>query len=261
MEFPKPVPEGSLGTWTVLAVASSYVIDGILLTGFAICGTITFAIPLLYTAVGLLDSSIGWMVSRLGNKQSPGDWRVLVQVIGSGSIQVVFAALAPQVAFYFFTVLFVVFSVGCLALSKRQSAIAWIGVAIAAAVVMSTINARIMIPQATPMERALVWLCFVATLGRCVLLGVFGRELRMRLHDRRQQLRESIHMLKERDKSLAHANLELKRQATHDALTGMANRVLFVEHLERAVLERRPFAVCVFDLDRFKVINDSLGHG
>ena len=261
MEFPKPVPEGSLGTWTVLAVAASYVIDGILLTGFAISGTIAFAIPLLYTAVGLLDSSVAWMVSRLGNKQSSGDWRVLVQVIGSGSIQVVFAALAPQVAFYFFTVLFIVFGVGCLALSKRQSVIAWIGVAIAAAVVMSTINARIMIPQATPMERALVWLCFVATLGRCVLLGVFGRELRMRLHDRRQQLRESIHMLKERDKSLAHANLELKRQATHDALTGMANRVLFVEHLECAVLERRPFAVCVFDLDRFKVINDSLGHG
>jgi len=261
MEFPKPVPEGSLGTWTVLAVAASYVIDGILLTGFAISGTIAFAIPLLYTAVGLLDSSVAWMVSRLGNKQSSGDWRVLVQVIGSGSIQVVFAALAPQVAFYFFTVLFIVFGVGCLALSKRQSAIAWIGVAIAAAVVMSTINARIMIPQATPMERALVWLCFVATLGRCVLLGVFGRELRMRLHDRHQQLRESIHMLKERDKSLAHANLELKRQATHDALTGMANRVLFVEHLECAVLERRPFAVCVFDLDRFKVINDSLGHG
>ena len=261
MEFPKPVPEGSLGTWTVLAVAASYVIDGILLTGFAISGTIAFAIPLLYTAVGLLDSSVAWMVSRLGNKQSSGDWRVLVQVIGSGSIQVVFAALAPQVAFYFFTVLFIVFGVGCLALSKRQSAIAWIGVAIAAAVVMSTINARIMIPQATPMERALVWLCFVATLGRCVLLGVFGRELRMRLHDRHQQLRESIHMLQERDKSLAHANLELKRQATHDALTGMANRVLFVEHLECAVLERRPFAVCVFDLDRFKVINDSLGHG
>ena len=261
MEFPKPVPEGSLGTWTVLAVAASYVIDGILLTGFAISGTIAFAIPLLYTAVGLLDSSVAWMVSRLGNKQSSGDWRVLVQVIGSGSIQVVFAALAPQVAFYFFTVLFIVFGVGCLALSKRQSAIAWIGVTIAAAVVMSTINARIMIPQATPMERALVWLCFVATLGRCVLLGVFGRELRMRLHDRHQQLRESIHMLKERDKSLAHANLELKRQATHDALTGMANRVLFVEHLECAVLERRPFAVCVFDLDRFKVINDSLGHG
>jgi diguanylate cyclase (GGDEF)-like protein len=126
---------------------------------------------------------------------------------------------------------------------------------------MSAIDARISIPQATSVERGLVWLCFVATLGRCILLGVFGRALRMRLQERRRQLRDSVHMLKERDKSLANANLELKRQATHDALTGIANRVLFVEHLNLAVHERHPFAVCVFDLDRFKIINDSLGHG
>jgi len=67
-------------------------------------------------------------------------------------------------------------------------------------------------------------------------------------------------MLKERDKSLANANLELKRQATHDALTGIANRVLFVERLTHAVYDRQPFAVCVFDLDHFKKVNDTHGH-
>jgi diguanylate cyclase len=154
-----------------------------------------------------------------------------------------------------------VFGCASLGLSKRQSIVAWIAVAIAAALVMSSLNARISIPQDTPLVRGLVWLCFVATLGRCILLGVFGRVLRLRLHDRRQQLRDSVHMLKERDKSLANANLELKRQATHDALTGIANRVLFVERLNHAVYDRHPFAVCVFDLDRFKIINDSLGHG
>ena len=185
----------------------------------------------------------------------------LAQAIGSSSIQLVFAALVPQLAFYFFAVLFVVFGCASLGLSKKQSAIAWIGVAIAAAVVMSSIDARISIPQATPLVRGLVWLCFVATLGRCILLGVLGRSLRLRLQDRRQQLRDSVHLLKERDKSLANANLELKRQATHDALTGIANRVLFIERLNQAVDERQPFAVCVLDLDRFKIINDSLGHG
>jgi diguanylate cyclase (GGDEF)-like protein len=262
MKPSKPVPEGTLFHWMIMAIALSYVIDGILLTGFALTGTISFVIPLVYTAVGLFDSSLILLLHAwaIRHRRGTGEF-ALAQVIGSSSIQLVFAALVPQMAFYFFTVLFVVFGCASMGLSKRQSAFAWVGVAVVTAAVMLAIDARIYIPQATSAERTLVWLCFVATLGRCVLLGAFGRSLRMRLQERRRQLRESIHQLKERDKSLASVNLELKRQATHDALTGIANRVLFVERLEAAVQERRPFAVCVFDLDRFKIINDSLGHG
>jgi diguanylate cyclase (GGDEF)-like protein len=262
MKSVKLVSESNLGTRMILAVALSYVIDGVLLTGFAVSGTVTPTVPLAYTGVGLFVSSIFLLlrVWTIKYRRVNSDF-ALAQVIGSSSIQLVFAALVPQLAFYFFTVLFIVFGCASLGLSKRQSAIAWICVAVAAAVVMSSINARISIPQDTPLVRGLVWLCFVATLGRCILLGVFGRALRLRLHDRRQQLRDSVHMLKERDRSLANANLELKRQATHDALTGIANRVLFIERLNHAVFDRQPFAVCVFDLDRFKIINDSLGHG
>ena len=262
MKPAKLASEGSLGTKMILAVAVSYLIDGALLTGFALSGTISTTVPLAYTAIGLFDSSIFLLVRAWAIKYRRDNSNyALVQVVGSSAIQLVFAALVPQMAFYFFTVLFIVFGCASLELSKKQSAIAWMGVAVAAAVVMSAINARISIPQDTALVRGLVWLCFVATLGRCILLGVLGRALRLRLHDRRQQLRDSIHLLKERDKSLANANLELKRQATHDALTGIANRVLFVERLNHAVHDRQPFAVCVFDLDRFKIINDSLGHG
>jgi diguanylate cyclase len=256
------VSEGSLATKMILAVALSYVIDGMLLAGFALSGTVTVTVPLAYTAIGLFDCSVilllrAWSIKY---RRDHSEFAFL-QVITSSSIQLAFAALVPQLAFYFFTALFVVFGCASLGLSKKQSAIAWIGVAMAAALTMSALDARMSIPQSTAFERGLVWLCFVATLGRCVLLGVLGRLLRLRLHDRRRQLRDSVHMLEERDRSLANANLELKRQATHDALTGLANRVLFVERLQHAVHDRKPFAVCVFDLDRFKVINDSLGHG
>ncbi|HUN75289.1 MAG TPA: EAL domain-containing protein [Steroidobacteraceae bacterium] len=63
---------------------------------------------------------------------------------------------------------------------------------------------------------------------------------------------------------LQDANAQLQHAANHDPLTGLPNRLLLEERLRLAIANAQSrgtrFAVLIIDLDRFKSINDSLGH-
>src|SRR5450830_551969 len=83
-------------------------------------------------------------------------------------------------------------------------------------------------------------------------------------HISRLQRDEAFRFLRDSQKNLADANIELQKLAALDSLTGIANRRRFDEtlHLEwqRGQRQRRPLSLLMCDIDCFKLYNDTFGH-
>ena len=94
------------------------------------------------------------------------------------------------------------------------------------------------------------WAGLAAVLPLFAVIGGRFSLLRQRLRTSNEELRSALG--------------SVRQMATHDHLTGLPNRVLFNEELQRALAraERhsRPVALFFMDVDRFKNINDTLGH-
>ncbi len=88
------------------------------------------------------------------------------------------------------------------------------------------------------------------------------KEAKQRLSQLNYQLEKRVET---RTKQLKIANQKLIEMALHDPLTGLPNRRFFMQELEAALRQAQEntdsqFAVLFLDCDRFKVVNDSLGH-
>ncbi|GHJ13953.1 hypothetical protein TPA0908_19480 [Micromonospora sp. AKA38] len=93
----------------------------------------------------------------------------------------------------------------------------------------------------------------------------YARALRDRTLDEQESIRRAAMMARaQAERALRDSEARFRHQATHDPLTDLPNRTLFTERLTAAIVAPGRGAdrigVCFLDLDRFKVVNDSLGH-
>ena len=83
-------------------------------------------------------------------------------------------------------------------------------------------------------------------------------------HISRLQRDEAFRFLRESQKQLADANIELQKLAALDSLTGIANRRRFDEMMkvewQRGMREKKPLSLLMCDVDFFKKYNDHFGH-
>jgi diguanylate cyclase len=108
-----------------------------------------------------------------------------------------------------------------------------------------------------PTEVGILTLIGAGVLARQFLTLLDNQRLTRQLHAVTEELRADITARKRAEELLAH-------RATHDSLTDLPTRTLFSDRvgqaLRFAVRTRTPVSVLMIDLDKFKIVNDRLGH-
>ena len=88
----------------------------------------------------------------------------------------------------------------------------------------------------------------------------FTQELENRVNERTSELSDALCDLQKVQAQLLLREQRLAYEAFHDTLTGLPNRAWLMQRLQYLTTQKQLYAVLFTDLDRFKVINDSLGH-
>ena len=84
-------------------------------------------------------------------------------------------------------------------------------------------------------------------------LKQLNQELDIRVKERTAELSQTL-------QDLYRSQAQLEHNAFHDSLTGLPNRDWLIKQLQELIAANTSYSVLFVDLDRFKIINDSLGH-
>ena len=232
-------------------IASSYLLDGVILLLYAEAGAVPLSIGAAYVATGLVSVVLYLALSETGFTERFKDhYFVVPQLFVGTAIMLVFTYLAPEVGVMFLCTLFLVVNFGSLRSTPAQTAVVWTMMTVGVAALFLLTNKPLGMPHANHLERFATMLVFVLTIGRCMFLGIFSSSMRQSLYKSGLKLKEAYRRIEE--------------LAELDELTGSFNRRSIMRMLEEEIARSHrlnaPCTVALIDLDFFKRINDLYGH-
>ena len=232
-------------------IASSYLLDGVILLLYAEAGTVPLNIGAAYVATGLVSVLLYLALSETGFTERFKDhYFVVPQLFVGTAIMLAFTYLAPEVGVMFLCTLFLVVNFGSLRSTPAQTAVVWTMMTVGVAALFLLTNKPLGMPHANHLERFATMLVFVLTIGRCMFLGIFSSSMRQSLYKSGLKLKEAYRRIEE--------------LAELDELTGSLNRRSIMRMLEEEIARSHrlnaPCTVALIDLDFFKRINDLYGH-
>jgi diguanylate cyclase len=236
---------------TLALQVASYALGATVLLIYAHAGTIPTLIPSTFFLCGVALIGVFAILSETHvNDRFEEHFLAIFQVGCHVVIQLGFLLAAPQIGYAFLNVLFLIFSVAALRMTPRQAAIAWTFTTLAVMQIFLLLQIPIGMAVATTSERLAAGLCFVLTIGQCAFVGLYGDQMRKRLHKRGVELSEAYKRIEE--------------LAELDELTGSFNRRCIMRMLDDEIARARrlktPCVIALIDLDWFKRVNDHYGH-
>ncbi len=229
---------------------AGYALGALTILGYGLLGVLPVLVAGAYFVIGaLVNTGLTLWVQRLPDETlREKSYPTYVFLLLNVAVQLGFAVWQPQIAFIAMLILVSIVPIEVLRFRRRQIVAMYALIAIMTLIALFLSDGRWSLPTNGWAQQVLLWLAFAEALAFSTATQLLKERFSRRLVRHNEQIRDEFKTF--------------RTIAYRDDLTGLANRRAFMRQLN-ATLSKYPdraLAVGMIDLDRFKIVNDRLGH-